>query len=275
MTTYPQPQVFDPANELQRSAELLIKRPNLGFPMAITSAVTIAAVFFTVIGGLIAIFAGASHERAALAFGEVLPSVATAFVFIAAAYFFATLLTLCAVPYVLADVPIDWRGALALAAGRFWQFGLLAALSAAATLVLLPFCAILIGIPVLLALWYFLTYASAAVALDGQPALQAIATSFRIARTRVPETIVAWLGLIAAFVLGSIVNGVLGHVPFVNIVAAFVIGGFTATYSEVVRVRFYLALRANVPSTLTNGAFATTPPAPPPYVPPYVPPTGF
>jgi hypothetical protein len=40
-------------------------------------------------------------------------------------------------------------------------------------------------------------------------------------------------------IIGQVVTSVVGHVPFLNFVAAFLIGGFTAAYSALVSARFY------------------------------------
>ena len=274
------PAIFDPAHELQRSAELLVKQPVLGLPMAVASVVTVIVIFASVLAGIASLIAAAAVPHGAVAIAALLPTIGVGCAVAIVGYAFATLVTICAAPDVLSDRPVDWRRAMHLAASNFWNFALLLVIGGVASLIILPLCFVLVGIPLLFAVWYFTTYASVAVALDGQTALEALATSFRITTTRVPESIVAWIGIVVAFLIGAAANGVLGHLPFINVVAAFLIGGFTASYAELVRVRFYLALRVpGAPSTLTTNVYATpqaaTAYAPVPYRPPYVPPSGF
>ena len=61
----------------------------------------------------------------------------------------------------------------------------------------------------------------AAVVIGGESAFAAIATSARIARTRVGDTVVLSIGVIAVTLLGSFVNGIVVHIPLVNLVAGF------------------------------------------------------
>jgi hypothetical protein len=262
MTNQPQP-VFDPSHELQRSAELLVKQPVLALPIAAASVATVVVIFAAVLAAIASIITVAAVPHGAAAFAALIPGIGLGFTVIVGSYALATLVTICAAPDVLSDRRVDWRAALHRAAAGFWNFALLVLIGGCSMLVLLPLCFVLVGIPLVLAAWYFTTFASVAVALDGQDAFTALSTSFRIARTRVPECLVAWVGIVIAFAIGATVNGALGHLPFINVVAAFLVGGFTGAYSELVRVRFYLALRVpGTPSTLTTNAYAA------PYVPP-------
>jgi hypothetical protein len=106
----------------------------------------------------------------------------------------------------------------------------------------LVLCIVLIGIPLLIVAGYFLMYVPAAILVGGEGAFAAVATSVRIARSRVGESVVAWLGLLVANVVGVTVNGVVSHIPLVNFVVAFAVGGLTASYGALVIADFYMWL---------------------------------
>jgi hypothetical protein len=64
MTTQPQP-VFDPAHELQRSAELLVKQPAFAVPLAVASVVTVIVLFATAIAAVASVFTAAAVPHGA------------------------------------------------------------------------------------------------------------------------------------------------------------------------------------------------------------------
>jgi hypothetical protein len=106
---------------------------------------------------------------------------------------------------------------------------------------------LLIGLPLLLLLGYFLMYVPAAVLIGNEGGVAAIKTSFRLTTQRVGESAIAWLGMFLAMIAGSIANSIAIHIPIVNLIAGFAIGGFTSAYSALLSVSYYLALKDYVP----------------------------
>ena len=271
--------VFEPAAELQRDAELLIKYWILAIPTAVASLAFAIIVFISVIGvvaGAIAGSAAAGHTGTALGLTSGILVAFVAFCLGIIALYVASAMVIAEAPAVLEDRPPDLAAGLAKTLQRLPD--LMVAMLATFALAFIPFilCFVLIGIPLLLVLGYFLMYVPAAVIIGNEGGIAAIRTSFRIATQQVSASLIGWLGLFLVMVAGSVANSILIHIPLVNFVAAFAIGGFTSAYSALVTVSFYLRLRdlpppqASAPAPYMNLG-ATAPPSPPPGEPPLAP----
>jgi hypothetical protein len=137
----------------------------------------------------------------------------------------------------------DYGAAFRLTLARFPA--LLVAAFATALLYAIPVVLsfLLVGIPLLFVLGYFLMYARAAIMIGGEDGITAIATSFRLTTSNAGPSIVAFAGIIAAFIIGRIVDAATIHIPLIGLVTAFFVGGATAAYIALVEVRFYELLR--------------------------------
>jgi hypothetical protein len=264
---------FSPADELQRCAEMLGKHWILAVPPAVASALIVLVVFATILTLVGSVVAGAvlggghSASGAGMGFGfgalVGLGGVVLGFV----ALNLTQAVTMHAAPDAFADRRPDLGASFQAVLPRLGDLSLAMLLSFALLIVPAVLCIVLIGIPLLLVAVYFLIYVQAAVVLGGEDAFTALGSSIRIARTHVSHTVVLALGVIVVWILGSVANGVLVHIPIVNLVAGFAIGGFTSAYVAMATGRFYLVLRDLPPEAAY--AVAAPPPAPPPsYGPP-------
>jgi len=242
------PVAFSPADRLQRAAELLSKHWTIALPTALASVVLVGVVFFGVISVVVGTLLGhaaAGHVGTGLGLGTGLVVAASAFGVACLALLVAHAISVAAAPEVLADRAPDLAAAFFTVVRRLPD--LIVAFVACLLLAIVPLllCFVLIGIPLIFVLGYLLMYVPAAVIIGGEGGLTAIATSIRIARTRVGESVVAWLGLFIANVVAAVVNGIAVHIPFVNLVIGFVVGGLVTAYAALVIVDFYGELRSD------------------------------
>ena len=253
---------FEPASELQRGAELLVKHWILAVPTAVASLIFAVIVIFSVLSVIASTVLGGAtggHIGTGLGFGTgVLVALVLIFAGMVAIYV-AQAMVIAAAPGVYEDRPPDLGAAFAVTLRRLPD--LFVALVATFALALVPaiLCFVLIGFPLLLVLGYFLMYVPAAVVVGNEGGIEAISTSFRLTTQHLSESIIGWLGLIAALIAGYIANSIAIHLPLINLLAAFAIGGFTHAYAALITVRFYLALR-NAPPPLALQQFAPPPP---------------
>jgi hypothetical protein len=239
-------QKFDATRELEAAARILFSRWTLALPTAFGSLAIAAIVFFVIgavlVSGIAALLVGNGGALAALWAG------ASTVVFAMVAI---TLISTAAHAVVLAAAHDAWAGrepdfgaAFRVTLARFPA--LLVAAFATALLYAIPVALslLLVGIPLLFVLGYFLMYVRAAIIVDGEDGLTAIATSFRMTTTHSGPSLVAFGGIIAAFIVGRIVDAATIHLPGVGLLTAFFVGGLTAAYIALVEVRFYELLRA-------------------------------
>ncbi|MGP6158531.1 MAG: hypothetical protein ACLPYS_13685 [Vulcanimicrobiaceae bacterium] len=236
---------ISPADELQRAAEVLSKNWILAAPTAIASLllsivmlfVVVSAVGTTLLGGVVGGHAGAAAGiGTALLFGGICSIVGLCLVLLAQAV-------------VIHASEDAWHGrrpnlgaSLSAVLGRLPDL-LIAALLMA--LIIGALCMTVIGIPFVLVAGYFFIYVTPAVILGRESATRALGTSFRLARSRVGESVVAFIGLIAAAIVGVIANSLVSHIPLVNLLTAFAVGGLTSAYAALVQARFYDRLRTS------------------------------
>jgi hypothetical protein len=64
-----------------------------------------------------------------------------------------------------------------------------------------------------------------------------------LATSNAGPSLVAFGGIIGAFIIGRIVDAATIHLPVIGLLTAFFIGGATAAYIALVEVRFYDLLR--------------------------------
>jgi hypothetical protein len=234
---------ISPADELQRAAEVLSKNWTLALPTALASVVLSAILIFVVVAVvgslLLGSFAG-GHLGAAAGLGSGV-------IVAGCAGLLGVGLLVIAQAVVIHASEDAWQGRSPnLAASLGAVLGRLPDLLVATIImgvIAVVLCVTVIGIPFTFVEGYFFMYAAPAVILGGESGTRALGTSIRIARSRVGESFVGFLGLIAAGIVGAIANSLVGHIPIVNLVTAFAIGGLTSAYAALVQARFYDLLR--------------------------------
>jgi hypothetical protein len=239
-------QQFNAVRELEAAARILFARLMLALPTAVAS-LAIAGIVFFVIGAIIvsvvaAILAGGGPAALA-AMGAGASTVAFSVIVMVLISTAAHAVVLAAAHDAWAGRDPDYGAAFRLTVARFPA--LLVAAFATALLYAIPVVLsfVLIGIPLLFVLGYFLMYVRAAIMIGGEDGIAAIGTSFRLTTSHAGPSLVAFGGIIAAFIIGRIVDAVTIHLPVVGLLTAFFIGGATAAYIALVEVRFYALLR--------------------------------
>ncbi|HEX3469486.1 MAG TPA: hypothetical protein VHT05_15500 [Candidatus Elarobacter sp.] len=244
-------QQFDAARELENAFRVLSARWTLALPTAIASLVIAAIVFFmigtVIVSGLAAMLLG--HTAAAIAALEAgATGVAIAVGLIALISTFGHAFVMAAAHEAWADRDPDYSAAFRLTMSRFPSLIVVAFLIALMYAIPVALSFVLIGIPLLFVLGYFLMYARAAIVIGGEDPVTAVATSFRLASSYTGPSLVAFAGIVAAFIIGRIVDGATIHIPGIGLVTAFFVGGATAAYIALVEVRFYDLLRNRIPN---------------------------
>ncbi len=239
-------QQFDAARELEAAARILYARWTLALPTAF-SALAIAGIVFFVIGAVVvsavaAILMG-GHGGAWAAVSAGASTVAFAIVAMMLISTAAHAIVLSAADDAWAGRDPDYGAAFRVTLARFPA--LLVAAFATAMLYAIPVALsfLLVGIPLLFVLGYFLMYVRAAIIIGGEDGLTAIATSFRMTTSNSGPSLVAFAGIIGAFIIGRIVDAATIHLPVIGLFTAFFVGGATAAYIALVEVRFYELLR--------------------------------
>ncbi len=247
-------QQFDAARELENAARVLAARWTLALPTAFGALVIASIVFFVVgaviVSGLAAALLG--HGGAMIAAVEAgATSVVIAIGTIAIVSTLAHAMVMAAAHDALAGRDPDFAAAFRLTVNRFPALLIVSFIIALLYAIPVVLSFVLIGIPLLFVLGYFLMYARAAIVIGGEDPVTAIGTSFRIASTQTGPSLVAFAGIIAAFIIGRVVDAMTIHIPGVGLLTAFFIGGATAAYIALVEVRFYDLLR-NTPIPLSR-----------------------
>jgi hypothetical protein len=240
---------FSPADELQRCGEMLFKYWIIAVPPALASLAIVLVVFATIVtlvgSALAGAFLGGDHPSAGagigFGFGSILGLGGVCLGFVALNV--AQAVTMHASLDAFADRRPNLGASFRAIAPRLGDLSLSMLISFVLMLVPIALCFVLIGIPLVLVAVFFLIYVQAAVVLGGESAIGAIATSARIATTHVGHTIVLAIGVIVVSVGGSIANGLLVHIPLVNVLTGFAIGGLTSAFVAMATARFYVVLR--------------------------------
>jgi hypothetical protein len=239
-------QQFNATGELEAAAKILFARWTLALPTALAS-LAIAGIVFFVIGAVVvsavaAILMG-GRAGASAAVGAGASTVAFSVLVMVLISTAAHAMVLVAAHDAWAGREPDYGAAFRLTLARFPA--LLVAAFATALLYAIPVALsfLLVGIPLLFVLGYFLMYVRAAIMIGDEDGITAIGTSFRIATSKAGPSLVAFAGMICAFVIGRIVDAATIHLPVIGLLTAFFVGGATAAYIALVEVRFYDLLR--------------------------------
>lgn len=237
---------FSATRELEAAARILSARLTLALPTAVASLLIAGIVFFVIGAVIVSAVAAIVMGGHGGAFAAVSAGAST----VALALGVMALISTAAHAVVLAAAHDAWSGrdpdyaaAFRVTLARFPA--LLVAAFATALLYAIPvfLSFFIVGIPLLFVLGYFLMYVRAAIIIGGEDGITAIGTSFRLAASNSGPSLVAFGGIIAAFIIGRIVDAATIHLPLIGLVTAFFVGGATAAYIALVEVRFYELLR--------------------------------
>jgi hypothetical protein len=239
----------DAVAELGAAAQLLASRWTLALPTAIASL--IAGMFFLfVLTALVAsaFIAGAGartgHAASGLAFlGAGLASGAVTLIVIVVLVGLAQAIVIAASEDAWQGRPPDFGAAIGKAIAKIPSLVALFVLLALLALIPLLLSFMVIGIPLLLVLGFLMMYALPALMVGNRRAVEAIAESYHLTRAHLAPSAVAFVGIVAAMVLGRVVDAAFLHVPLLGLVVTFVVGGVTAAFAALVSVRFYDLLR--------------------------------
>jgi hypothetical protein len=245
----------DAPGELQRAAELLFKNWMLAVPTAVASLIiglllvfVFASVFTTsMLGGMVAGRAGAG-----------IAGVLTLLPMIALYVLVAGLLTLIAQAVVIYAAEEAWEGQ-PLDFGRAFNVALsrllplIGAFIIVALLMLIPalLTIFIIGFVLLLIVAFFMMYVLPAVVLGGASASGAVSESYQIARNNVGPSLVAFAGIVVAFIIAGILESLLHRGAILTLVSQLVVGGFCSAFVALVSARFYTLLRTQMPLPMT------------------------
>ncbi len=255
-----------PFDQLQRAAEVLSKNWILALPTAIASLAVSVILVLGVFSLAAALFVG---HAAAGGLGS-LAGLGTGGLILAVLLLLGLLLVVVSQAIVIHAAedawqgrPVDLAASLTAIMGRLPDLIVAFIISALILIVTLALCAVLIGFPLVFVAWFFLMYVTPAVIIGREGGVAAVQSSFRLARQNVGTSFIAFIGIVGASLAAAILNSIVSHIPLINFVAAFAIGGLAAAYSALVSARFYDIVRGAVPLS-AGAAFAPQPPPPPP-----------
>jgi hypothetical protein len=238
---------FDAVGELQAALNLLIANWRLALPTGIASltvAVIVALVVAATTGA--ALGAGAiGGAGAAMGGGLATMMAGSAIGFIASLVLIG--LAQGAVIAGASDLwngrPLDLQAALRTALAHFGRLGVAFAIIAGLMLVCMLLSVIGIGFVLMLAVALFAMYVLPAILVGGRAPVDAYKESYALVRANLRDSAIGAAGIVAALVVAQIVNAIAAHIPVVNFVAAFAVGGIANAYAALVQVRFYELVR--------------------------------
>lgn len=242
---------IDVGAELRRALELLQRHWVLAVPPAVASllfTVFVAFVIFSVLAGLVgagvlAAGGGAGRPLGALV-GLGSLSLLLVLPLLLLLAFVASALTVVAAEDAWAGRGPDFGRAFGVVLRKLPD--LLVAGIAIGLLAIVP--AILsivgIGLVLLLALGYLTMYALPAIVLGGESGLSALSASYRLVRADWGTSALVYAVMLGVVLAGQLANALMIHLPLVNFVASFAIGGLTTAYTALIAARFYALQRA-------------------------------
>jgi len=238
---------IDAPGELQRAAELLFKNWVLAIPTALASLISgILGIF--VFGAVLgtALAGGLVGGRAGAGLAAVLSALPLAALYIV----ICVLLTMLAQAVVIHAAeeawegrPIDFGRSFAVASSRLLP--LVGAFVLIALIMIIPalLAIFIIGILLMIVVGFFLMYVLPAVVLGEQGPAAALSDSYRIVRENFMPSLIAFIGIVVAAVVGGIVNALLHHGTILSLIGSLFVGGFVSAYIALVVARFYSLLR--------------------------------
>jgi hypothetical protein len=243
---------FDPVAELQTAFNVLLKNWTLALPTAIASLLSI--IFLTTVlaaTGLSVLGAGALSAHPAGALTMLGAGGAT----LAGGLIILILISIVAHATVIAAAEDAWEGRQpdlrAGVAKALAKFGPVLIASLLIGLIAI-FCSllivVLIGFALLLVLGFGMMYYLPSIIVGPESGTSSLQASWRLATRNFGPSAVAFIGMILAYIVGACVNVIIGHIPIIGWIAAFLVGGFTSAFAALVSVRFYDLLTQRTPS---------------------------
>jgi len=258
--------VSSPADQLQRAAEVLSKNWILALPTAIASLVLGIVMVLAVVSVVTAAVVGRAAGGGAGMWAGLGTSALIALV-LAFAGLLLVIFSQAIVIHASEDAwegrPVNLGASLAATLARLPDLFVAYIISALIMLVAIVLCFAVIGFPLVFVGIYFLMYVIPAVMIGGESGTAAISTSFRLASRNVGPSLIAFAGIVGALIVASFLTGITSHIPLINLVVSFAVGGLAAAYSALVSDRFYDMLRGTVPLVAAT-PFGSAPPPPPP-----------
>jgi hypothetical protein len=242
---------IDVGAELQRAFELLQRRWVLAVPPAVASllfAVFVVFVLFTVVAGLVGAGVLAANGGAGQPLGALVGlgslSLLLVLPLLLLLAFVANALTVVAAEDAWEGRAPDFGRAFGVVLRKLPD--LLVAGIAIFLLAIVPAILSLVGIGLvlLLVLGYLTMYALPAIVLGGESGLGALSASYRLVRSDWGTSAIVYAVMLGVVLAGQIANALMIHLPLVNFVASFAIGGFTTAYTALIAARFYALQRA-------------------------------
>ncbi|MEA2664276.1 MAG: hypothetical protein QOI11_1220 [Candidatus Eremiobacteraeota bacterium] len=242
---------IDVGAELQRAFELLQRRWVLAVPPAVASllfAVFVVFVLFTVVAGLVGAGVLAANGGVGQPLGALVGlgslSLLLVLPLLLLLAFVANALTVVAAEDAWEGRAPDFGRAFGVVLRKLPD--LLVAGIAIFLLAIVPAILSLVGIGLvlLLVLGYLTMYALPAIVLGGESGLGALSASYRLVRSDWGTSAIVYAVMLGVVLAGQIANALMIHLPLVNFVASFAIGGFTTAYTALIAARFYALQRA-------------------------------
>jgi hypothetical protein len=253
---------IDAPGELQRAGSLLVKNWTLAIPTALAALIVgILNVFVlaTMVSGLA--LGSALGGRTGAGVGA-LASLPIALVIIVA----DVVVTIIAQAVVIVAAEDAWEGR-AVDLGRSFATAvsrlvpLIGAYLVVLLIMIIPIalCFVLIGVPIILVVGFFLMFVTPAVVLGNEGGVAAVQSSYRMVRQNVMPSLIAFIGIVVAAIIAGILNAIFARMQILSIIVQFIVGGFLSAYVALVLARFYMLLR-----TQTALPFVAPPPPTPP-----------
>jgi hypothetical protein len=258
---------IDASTELQRALDLLVKNWTLALPTAIA---TLAFTWFLIVfvisavtgitGGSILASGDSNASKAAGALLALFTSIPflIGLPVLMLALIVANVMTIAAAEEAWQGRPPDFGRAFSIAMTKLPAI-IVASLLIALMAIIPSMLIILLGLGLLLllALGFFMMYVTAAIVLGNQSGTGAIGESFRIVRANAGSSALAFAAIIIVAIVGQIISTVVSHVPVLNLVSAFIVGGFTSAYTALVSARFYDILSGRTAAAPPPSTFIT------------------
>jgi hypothetical protein len=242
---------IDVGAELRRALELLQRHWVLAIPPAVASllfAVFVVFVVASVVLGLtgavmLAANGGVGHPLGALV-GLGSLSLVLVLPLLMLLLFVANALTVVAAEDAWEGRAPDFGHAFGVVLRKLPDLLLVGI--AIGVLAIVPALLAVVGIGLLLlaALGYLTMYALPAIVLGGESGLGALSASYRLVRSDWATSAIVFAVMLGVALAGQIANALMIHLPLVNLVSSFAIGGFTSAYTALIAARFYGLQRA-------------------------------
>ncbi len=242
---------IDAGAELQRAFALLQRHWVLAIPPAVASLLfTIFMVFviFSVVAGLVGAGVLAANGGAGQPLGALVGlgslSLLLALPLLLLLLFVANALTVVAAEDAWEGRAPDFGRAFGVVLRKLPDLLVVGIAIGALAIVPAILSIVGIGLVLLLALGYLTMYALPAIVLGGESGFAALGASYRLVRSDWQTSAIAFAVMLGVALAGQMANALMIHLPLVNLVSSFAIGGFTSAYTALIAARFYALQRA-------------------------------